>query len=971
MKRYIYRNLFVLAALSLATACSEKETTDQEILDGRESLKLEVSYVYSGAEVNSLSFSHSPIRTVLDVSLNNENLKWNLESDSPWCTVIQQEHRGAGPITLEIAANEAFEAREPATLTFVAGAYRGFQITVSQSASAFIISQPFFIAPKEGGSYSVEVQSPSGTEWSFSGAEWLTVAKGETVTANGLSTTQLTITPAANTGDSRYGSVTLTRGSEKDNISFYQFGKDFEYQGDSIFIPGNGETGISFTVPSYIVKEVITNAFTHAEISDNGDGTATVTIRFDKNLSDCNETREITLGLKLSNASGATITLPNVIQDFISANGLVTPKGLQAFAEAVQNGEATTNWEQDGVVVVVQDIDMTGVSGWKGIGTAAKPFTGKFDGKGHSITNLKNTDSGLFGYCKGATIENITLGKGSSIYNNKEYAGKGGCLGGIVSVAESTTISGCGLAGEIEFDGSSDNDDTAYVGGIVGWADKDSRIRGSKLSGKVTVSTGSAFDTVCYEGGIAGLCLGSITECEVIGQVNYTSGIGTARIGGVQGGLSAGAQVDDNSFMGTVTLNGNASSVALGGLYGYLEDNISFDNATDSSISLGTIQLNSFYSSATATTVFAGGFAGLAAPGISLSFKGYTSETNILLDASTAVLAAKHVCVGGILGGCDLAKPAASLSFSGIQNTGSIKVKYDTSIACQVRRMWIGGVAGLVNGPAVFEGCSNKGEIGKPEDGLFCARSNGYNEIVGGIAGYAHGGDVRFDDCSNQANIYNSEYNNNGIAGVFDGMYTPSVTGGILGAFNFGTSPESFKLTMNSCTNFKEISAYRGYTGGIVGYGLNAEIKSCSSQGRLDNGTNDLAAFRGSIAGAVGNATVTDCTANCDVHAKVYGSADHGSAGGIVGMAIGQESLTISDCSYYGIIKSEKMATDKPEYPGGILGFGNESTTIAGCRYGGTVQGVEISANNVSTPGNVIGNGIGTVSDITYWTGKQ
>ena len=201
-------------------------------------------------------------------------------------------------------------------------------------------------------------------------------------------------------------------------------------------------------------------------------------------------------------------------------------------------------------------------------------------------------------------------------------------------------------------------------------------------------------------------------------------------------------------------------------------------------------------------------------------------------------------------------------------------------------------------------------------------------------------------------------------------MYTPCIAGGILGGFNYNTSLESYTLTMSSCTNIREVSSYRGFTGGIVGYCYNASIKSCTNQGRLDNGTNDLSAYRGGIAGGAGNATVTESTAVCDINAKVYGSADNGSAGGVVGMARGDDPVKIDGCAYFGKLQANKMATTQPEYPGGILGCGTDNCTVSNCKYGGSVQGVEINDNNVTTKRNVVGNEAGTVSGITYWNGK-
>jgi hypothetical protein len=119
MKRYIYRFMFILSTLVPAASCAEK-MSDAEDLAGRERTTIEVSYAVAGTEVNSVTVASASVKKTLEVTVNNDNLKWNIESNRDWCVVVPEEHCGSGTVTLSIAANEDFEAREPATLTFVA-----------------------------------------------------------------------------------------------------------------------------------------------------------------------------------------------------------------------------------------------------------------------------------------------------------------------------------------------------------------------------------------------------------------------------------------------------------------------------------------------------------------------------------------------------------------------------------------------------------------------------------------------------------------------------------------------------------------------------------------------------------------------------------------------------------------------------------------------------------------------------------
>ena len=969
--KHIHYLLLCCVTLLLA-GCEIAGPTDEEILASRPTTALDVHYSFAGAPVTSLSFDNRPSRYMLDVDLNDPNLRWTLESDRDWCKVAPQGNRGPGAIAIDISANEDFEAREEATLTFVAGEYRGFRIKVNQDAAAFVLGQPYFIAPVGGGSFTCTVTTPAGVSWDVQSESWLTVSRNGGATSSGdFSSEIIKIEIAADAGASRYGTITLKSPKGTGVINVFQFGNEYKYDSDgNLLLPGT-ESKLDITVPRYMVAGMVVPDFAEYELTDGDGDTATLTITLGETFSDCAENRSLNAVLQLANSSATQVKLPTIVQQYTAAHGLVTAKGLMAFANAVANGQSTAEWEKDGVVVMVGDINMYDVEGWPGIGTDKNPFTGTFDGGGHNILNLRNSSNAFFNHCKGATIKNVTLGKGSSLFTNKEFASKT-YFGGIVSKAESTVISGCGFACDLEFGGFSEQDNpVAYVGGIVGWADKESSVQGAKMNGKIVVSSPPASDAFCYLGGIAGLCEGTLGSSEVLGQLSFSSGIGQAYLGGIEGALVAGATVGNNSFMGTINLGGNAELVILGGLYGMINSDRSFDSASDKSVQLGTININSFRSAAT-TNIFAGGFAGRVEGAKSLELKGYEVQTNINIDCAGSAKQAKYFCVGGLLGGCDPLEAATSLTFHSIESSGTIKIKYDTGVTCQVRRMWLGGIAGYVNGPASFKDCSNKGEVGKYEGGSYSARSNGYGEISGGIAGYAHGGNVSFENCVNQGIISNQLYNNNGVTGVFEGMYTPLVAGGILGAFNYGTSVEPFNLSIYTCTNAKDILAYRGYTGGIVGYCYNATVANCNNIGRLSNGTVDLSAYRGGIAGSAGNSVIMNCTATCDILAKVYGSADYGCAGGILGIAREDvnsgDKVLVLECSFFGSVKADKVSTDKPEYAGGIVAMSNDECTIADCKFGGNVQGIDISANNVAA--NVVGNGKGVISGVGYWSGN-
>ena len=993
MKHYIYIMLSTAALLTVAGACVKEKPSDKETMDQRvaATTALEVTYASEGQPVSSLAFNSKGSRYQLDVNVNNDNLRWNLESNRDWCVVIPEEHHGSGKVTLAIEVNESFEDRTPATLTFVAGEYRGATITVNQSASSFIVGQPYFIAPMAGGQYTTKIVTEPGSSWECEGNAWLEVTKGSTTTAGGYDITDIIIKPSANTSESRYGAVTLTQDDEKFQIHVWQFGSDYDYDElGNLFFNGRVPARIKITAPAYTVQDVLTPDFGQYGIMENGDGTSTVTVTLDDNLSDCSEVRVVNLSLSLNNSSASVVDLPVLVQDYLPAHGLVTAKGLKAFAQAVATGADTSEWERDGEIVMIQDIAMDGETIWEGIGTKEHPFSGSFNGAGHVITDLKGVGTGLFNYVEDATIKDVSLGKQGktcSLYNNSVFTNKA-VVGGLVSYAQNSTISGCAFVGDFEIAVSLQEDGVIYSGGIVGWADSSTNIESCKVNSKITITSPAGAEVVYYAGGVAGVCEGSVVGCEMQGELKYSSSIATLFMGGIVATLGDGVSARNNTFNGSIILGGGAKDASVGGLYGCVENTRTFDYAQDKSISMGSIRISS-YASAEDTYVYAGGMVGKALPGIALSFSGYENKTNFLLDQS-AGLTSRYICMGGILGGCayqDKSGAVASINISNTINSGSILVRYANGVSSRVRHGLLGGIVGFVNGPATIKDCSNSGKIGcadlsTDEQGnagysRAGATSNDFCEIIGGIAGYAKGGNMILDGCVNLASVNNLHYSNRPSTSTYDGMYCSQVAGGILGAFNFVPDPDdSFTLNISTCTNNVngDILNFRGYAGGIVGFCRNATITGSSSRGFQAATTNDNAYYRGGIAGGVIKTNITDCWANCSINSGAGGSAEAAFSGGIVGWVLTNDPVNITDCKYFGTLTCTPSGT-KPVYPGGIVSAATAKTTISNCKFGGSVQGTDISSNNVTTPSHVVGNyGTNpgcTIEGISYWDGKM
>ncbi len=265
-----------------------------------------------------------------------------------------------------------------------------------------------------------------------------------------------------------------------------------------------------------------------------------------------------------------TITADGVTGTII---GISTAQELEWLADAVNgvNGLSRNNMSGK-TFVLLNDIDMSGITDWTPIGDRDDyyngMFAGTFDGQGHTIRNLTMTSVnpsatsvtpayGLFGVLYNATVKNLTL-SGFNFNNTLitsttyETADSAGFLAGIVYTGDTTisyvnvqnsvasgsiagliginwcdatntlTISGC----SVSFTASSPSNDAAYtLGGIIGTA-------GSGLTIRNCASFLNANGSYYYAGGIVGAMsphtystsqtLATIEDCSFNGSINTT-----------------------------------------------------------------------------------------------------------------------------------------------------------------------------------------------------------------------------------------------------------------------------------------------------------------------------------------------------------------------------------------------------------------------------------------------------------------
>ena len=157
-----------------------------------------------------------------------------------------------------------------------------------------------------------------------------------------------------------------------------------------------------------------------------------------------------------------------------------TADGLAAFSSVVNAGTSYKGIN----VNLTADIDLKDYN-WTPIGSSyTSAFEGTFNGGGHKITGLTiNNDAldnaGLFGYCNGATISNLTVNAGS--------ISAGENVGVLAGTLISSTVTGCSVS-------ATSISGTRNVSVLVGYRDKVSGITSCTVPSAVSVGLASSSD---------------------------------------------------------------------------------------------------------------------------------------------------------------------------------------------------------------------------------------------------------------------------------------------------------------------------------------------------------------------------------------------------------------------------------------------------------------------------------------------
>lgn len=206
------------------------------------------------------------------------------------------------------------------------------------------------------------------------------------------------------------------------------------------------------------------------------------------------------------------------------------------------------------------------LSGFTPIGTPDRPFSGHFNGNNGTIASITTTNTmpyaGLFGYCSGATIENLTVENATL-----NATGDGCAVGAICGYAANGTILNCYHTGTY----STSCSGSSSIGGICGELSGNSLVNACLNSGNIAASILN-----CAVGGVVGTLSGNAkaTNCCNSGSVSGSTR-GTSNNSDQCSGGIAGHVTGNNSNMGVfnsynlASISGRASN--KGGVVGWLQ----------------------------------------------------------------------------------------------------------------------------------------------------------------------------------------------------------------------------------------------------------------------------------------------------------------------------------------------------------------------------------------------------------------
>lgn len=565
----------------------------------------------------------------------------------------------------------------------------------------------------------------------------------------------------------------------------------------------------------------------------------------------------------------------------------------------------------DAHYILVDDLDLGGESSpWTPIGSFSPyaPFTGTFDGGGHTISGLyidgNSSNRGLFGYVgSGGTVKNLNVsGSVTGGYN----------VGGVVGNNSGGTVESCGSSCSV--------DGHDFVGGVVG-RNNGGTVTGCFNTGSVNSTGGSS-----YAGGVVGdnMSGGTVSYCYNTGTVS-----GGNSVGGVVG-YNHGSNVSSCYNAGSVTSNASHTGGVVGrNISGVVSNCYNTGKITnkDSNDNVGGI-LGSSDKGAVTHCYNIGKVEGDIGNYFLGSILGNNSGAAINRCYFLAYTANRGVGAG---------------------NTDGTEMLYDNSFSDTSTKFtgWdFGGTWVMSNGFAddsftrsvLLYNCestgvifSGSGEADDPYKIPNLATLEDYRDKINNDEGsyrsasYVLTANIDLGGegsqwtpiCPSQSSTFAGTFDGDGH--TISGLYINNSSNVDLGLFG-RVSGTVMDLTVYGSVTGNSVSPNAG---GVAGFNRGT-VTGCTS--RCDVTVYGSSASAGGVVGWNSSGTVSSCISS----GNITGNGDSSNAGGIVGWSNNSDN-EVRDCINTGNI----TCTAKSSNAGGIVGS-SDGSTISGCTNYGT-----------------------------------
>ena len=467
-------------------------------------------------------------------------------------------------------------------------------------------------------------------------------------------------------------------------------------------------------------------------------------------------------------------------------------------------------------------INTTTYPNWSPIGEEGSPFTGSYNGDGHSITGLKinetasedsHTVLGLFGVVgSGGSISNIRLENVDIYVVSGSSTSVESFIGGLAG-ANLGTISNCSVTGILDVASQQ-----IAAGGLVG-----------NIGG---------FNGVFGSPGANGS--GVVTGCTSNCTLNVAGYYQVVHAGGLVGeAFKAGSSVNNSSSTGTVICRGgsdvNQTGPTAGGLLGYADGIEIEDCSSDAVVSAVNAR----------SQANAGGLIGGIVGNCTIS--NCTSTGNA--EASDAPGSkGTRLCVGGLIG--------YSFSSSAINNchcTGNVTAAGTGAAtpAYSYSAVYSGGFIGYIS-------------LGSDVVRISQCYATGNAIATVSTFGYAYAGG--FGGCYSKADVSKSYSLGNAQAASPDGHAS---AGGFTGYYGYASNPSP--TTLSNCFSRGNAAANcigKERVGGFSGVIANSNASYCFGTGIPTVSHDSSLIYCGGFAGIKDAATINSCYYDSTVSGK-------------------------------------------------------------------------------------------------------